>query len=187
MILCLLTCGNVAPLLPPRPSRRRRYPGRLPADDRAALRGIVYVFRKGVSGADVPTERIGCSGVTAWRRLRDWTHWVPGSCRRTTRWPPQVTAPSSKRRRTARTALTTSTEEPSASSLRCPKTTPGTRAPSCRRRPARSSGPCSAQSFRPRVPHTATPTSAAVPTATPTAIWPVTTRIPTTASVRSRP
>lgn len=42
-------------------------------DDRAALRGIVYVLRKGVSWADVPTKRIGCSGVTAWRRLRDWT------------------------------------------------------------------------------------------------------------------
>ncbi|MBB5110101.1 transposase [Streptomyces spectabilis] len=23
--------------------------------------------------ADVPTETIGCSGVTCWRRLRDWT------------------------------------------------------------------------------------------------------------------
>jgi transposase len=42
-------------------------------DDRAALRGIVYVLRKSVSWVDVPTERIGCSGVTAWRRLRDWT------------------------------------------------------------------------------------------------------------------
>ncbi|MFB7115145.1 IS5 family transposase, partial [Streptomyces sp. NPDC056291] len=64
---------RVAPLLPPRPPRRRRYPGRLPADDRAALRGIVYVLCKGVSWADVPTEKIGCSGVTSWRRLRDWT------------------------------------------------------------------------------------------------------------------
>ncbi|MEW2163855.1 IS5 family transposase [Streptomyces sp. NPDC007084] len=64
---------RVAPLLPPRPPRRRRYPGRLPVEDRAALRGIVYVLRKGVSWADVPAERIGCSGVTAWRRLRDWT------------------------------------------------------------------------------------------------------------------
>ncbi|MFE9927122.1 IS5 family transposase [Streptomyces sp. NPDC005774] len=64
---------RVAPLLPPRPPRRRRYPGRLPVDDQAALRGIVYVLRKGVSWADVPAERIGCSGVTAWRRLRDWT------------------------------------------------------------------------------------------------------------------
>ncbi|MGC9443127.1 IS5 family transposase [Streptomyces sp. WG5] len=64
---------RVAPLLPPRPPRRRRYPGRLPADDRAALRGIVYVLRKGVTWADVPTETIGCSGMTCWRRLRDWT------------------------------------------------------------------------------------------------------------------
>ncbi|MEU8836776.1 IS5 family transposase [Streptomyces sp900116325] len=64
---------RIAPLLPPRPPRRHRYPGRLPADDRAALRGIVYVLRKSVSRRDVPTERIGCSGVTAWRRLRDWT------------------------------------------------------------------------------------------------------------------
>lgn len=61
------------PLLPPRPPRRHRYPGRLRADDRAALRGIVYVLCKGVSWRDVPTEQIGCSGVTAWRRLRDWT------------------------------------------------------------------------------------------------------------------
>lgn len=42
-------------------------------DDRAALRGIVYVLCKSVSWRDVPAERIGCSGVTAWRRLRDWT------------------------------------------------------------------------------------------------------------------
>jgi transposase len=60
-------------LLPPRPPRRRRYPGRLPVDGRAALRRIVYVLCKGVSWADVPKETIGCSGVTCWRRLRDWT------------------------------------------------------------------------------------------------------------------
>ncbi|MFD3328560.1 IS5 family transposase [Streptomyces sp. NPDC058701] len=64
---------HVAPLLPPRPPRRQRYPGRLPADDRAALRGIVYVLRTGVTWADVPAEKIGCSGVTCRRRLRDWT------------------------------------------------------------------------------------------------------------------
>ncbi|MDQ0955745.1 transposase [Streptomyces phaeochromogenes] len=45
----------------------------MPADDRAALRGIVYVLCKGVSWRDVPAEQVGCSGVTAWRRLRDWT------------------------------------------------------------------------------------------------------------------
>ncbi|MER5619061.1 IS5 family transposase [Streptomyces sp. NPDC002215] len=65
--------ARIAPLLPPRPPRRHRYPGRLPADDRAALRGIVYVLRKSVSWRDVPAELVGCSGVTACRRLRDWT------------------------------------------------------------------------------------------------------------------
>ena len=64
---------RVAPLLPARAPRRHRYPGRLPADDRAALRGIVYVLCKSVSWRDVPAEQVGCSGVTAWRRLRDWT------------------------------------------------------------------------------------------------------------------
>ncbi|MFF3143089.1 IS5 family transposase [Streptomyces sp. NPDC057927] len=64
---------RIAPLLPVRPARRRRYPGRLPVDDRAALRGIVYVLCKSVSWRDVPAEQVGCSGVTAWRRLRDWT------------------------------------------------------------------------------------------------------------------
>ncbi|MFD3720029.1 IS5 family transposase [Streptomyces sp. NPDC058674] len=64
---------RVAPLLPGRPARRFRYPGRLPVDDRAALRAIVYVLCKGVSWRDVPTGQLGCSGVTAWRRLRDWT------------------------------------------------------------------------------------------------------------------
>ena len=62
-----------AGFVPPRAPRRHRYPGRLPGDDRAALRGIVYVLCKGVSRRDVPAEQVGCSGVTAWRRLRDWT------------------------------------------------------------------------------------------------------------------
>jgi transposase len=33
----------------------------------------MYVLRTGVAWRDVPTETVGCSGVTAWRRLRDWT------------------------------------------------------------------------------------------------------------------
>ncbi|WP_455681370.1 hypothetical protein [Streptomyces lavendulae] len=60
----------MAPLLPERAARRFRYPGRLPVDDRAALRAIVYALCKSVSRRDVPAERIGCSGVTAWRRPR---------------------------------------------------------------------------------------------------------------------
>jgi transposase len=35
--------------------------------------GIIYVLRTGVAWRDVPAEAVGCSGVTAWRRLRDWT------------------------------------------------------------------------------------------------------------------
>ncbi|WP_435840136.1 transposase [Streptomyces antimycoticus] len=66
--------GRGAPLLPVRPPRRHRYPGRLPADDRAALRGIVYVLCKGVSWRDVPAERIGRSGATAWRRQDVLSH-----------------------------------------------------------------------------------------------------------------
>ncbi|CAM5496478.1 hypothetical protein GCM10010345_84480 [Streptomyces canarius] len=31
------------------------------------------MLRTGVTWADVPTEAIGRSGVTCWRRLRDWT------------------------------------------------------------------------------------------------------------------
>lgn len=64
---------RTAPLLPTRPARRHRNPGRLPVSDRAALAGIVYVLRKGVAWRDVPSQVVGCSGVTAWRRLRDWT------------------------------------------------------------------------------------------------------------------
>ncbi|KAF3463287.1 transposase [Streptomyces sp. Tu 3180] len=45
----------------------------MPTDDRAALRGTVYVPCKGMSWKDAPAERAGCSGVTAWRRLEDWT------------------------------------------------------------------------------------------------------------------
>ncbi|GGT67829.1 hypothetical protein GCM10014713_69860 [Streptomyces purpureus] len=64
---------RVAPVLPPAPERRRRHPGRLRVPDRAALAGVMYVLRTGVAWRDVPAETVGCSGVTAWRRLRDWT------------------------------------------------------------------------------------------------------------------
>jgi hypothetical protein len=39
----------VAPLLPPVPERRPRYPGRLRIPDRAALAGVLYVLRTGVA------------------------------------------------------------------------------------------------------------------------------------------
>ena len=64
---------RVAPLLPAPKPRRRRYPGRLPLGDRAALAGIVFVLKTGIAWHQLPTSLVGCSGVTCWRRLRDWT------------------------------------------------------------------------------------------------------------------
>lgn len=62
---------RLKPLLPVRP-RRFRYPGRLPVDDRAALEGILWVLRHDVPWRELPTALFGVSGVTCWRRLRDW-------------------------------------------------------------------------------------------------------------------
>ncbi|HWL68272.1 MAG TPA: IS5 family transposase [Geminicoccus sp.] len=60
----------VEPLLPVRPPRPKG--GRPPVDDRRALEGIVFVLRTGVGWAYLPKE-MGCgSGMTCWRRLRDW-------------------------------------------------------------------------------------------------------------------
>ncbi len=64
---------RVATLLPARPPRRRRFPGRKPVDDRVALAGIVFVLKTGITWNELPAAMIGCSGVTCWRRLRDWT------------------------------------------------------------------------------------------------------------------
>ena len=60
----------VAPLLPPaRPHPRGGRP-RLP--DRAVLTGIIFVLRTGIPWEWLPRE-LGCgSGMTCWRRLRDW-------------------------------------------------------------------------------------------------------------------
>ncbi|AWN31816.1 IS5 family transposase [Streptomyces sp. NEAU-S7GS2] len=60
-------------LLPPHPAREHRNPGRLRVPDRVALAGIVYVLRGGVAWRDVPSQVVGCSGGTSWRRLRGWT------------------------------------------------------------------------------------------------------------------
>src|SRR3954452_14529759 len=61
------------PLLPPRPEPKRPdRPGRPPIDDRKALTGILFVLKTGIPWEDLPIE-MGCgSGMTCWRRLRDW-------------------------------------------------------------------------------------------------------------------
>jgi len=61
----------VEPLIPKK-KRRFRYPGRKPVTNRAALTGILFVLKTGIAWEDLPQE-MGCgSGMTCWRRLRDW-------------------------------------------------------------------------------------------------------------------
>ena len=59
----------IEPLLPPEPLKPRG--GRPRCDDRTALAGIVFVLRSGIPWEMLPRE-MGCSGMTCWRRLRDW-------------------------------------------------------------------------------------------------------------------
>jgi transposase len=61
---------RVQPLLPRH--RPHRKGGRPYADDRAALRGILFVLKTGISWEDLPAEVFGVSGVTCWRRLHAW-------------------------------------------------------------------------------------------------------------------
>lgn len=61
----------IEPLIPKK-KRRFRYPGRKPIPDRKVLTGILFVLKTGVGWEDLPLE-MGCgSGMTCWRRLRDW-------------------------------------------------------------------------------------------------------------------
>ena len=59
----------IAPLLPE--ERPKLKGGRPRCDDRLALAGIIFVLRSGIPWEMLPRE-FGCSGMTCWRRLRDW-------------------------------------------------------------------------------------------------------------------
>ncbi len=62
----------IEPLLPPDPPRRFRFPGRKRIPNRACLTGILFVLKTGIPWEDLPKE-MGCgSGMTCWRRLREW-------------------------------------------------------------------------------------------------------------------
>ena len=61
---------RVRPHLPPHPPRPKG--GRPPIDDRRCLTGILFVLKTGIPWEELPAE-LGCgSGMTCWRRLRDW-------------------------------------------------------------------------------------------------------------------
>jgi transposase len=65
----------VAPLLPPESPKPKG--GRPRVSDRAALTGIIFVLKSGIPWEMLPQEMRCGSGMTCWRRLRDWhTHGV---------------------------------------------------------------------------------------------------------------
>jgi transposase len=59
----------VEPMIPPVKVPERQ--GRRPVADRVCFEAIVFVMITGIAWGHLPSE-LGCSGVTAWRRLRDW-------------------------------------------------------------------------------------------------------------------
>ena len=60
----------VEPFLPTTP--RRPKGGRPRISDRACLTGILFVLRSGIPWQMLPQELECGSGMTCWRRLRDW-------------------------------------------------------------------------------------------------------------------
>jgi transposase len=60
----------VEPLLPSKPSKPKGGRPRVP--DRQALSGILFVLKTGIPWEDLPKEMNCGSGMTCWRRLRDW-------------------------------------------------------------------------------------------------------------------
>ncbi|MDX8056194.1 IS5 family transposase [Lentzea sp. BCCO 10_0798] len=63
--------ARIEPLLPVVP-RRTDHPGRKRLDDRKVLCGILFVLYTGIPWEFLPQELGFGSGMTAWRRLRDW-------------------------------------------------------------------------------------------------------------------
>jgi Putative transposase of IS4/5 family (DUF4096) len=64
----------IEPLLPPEPPKPRG--GRPRCDNRLALASIIFVLRSGIPWEMLPRE-LCCSGMTCWRRFRDWQEAAP--------------------------------------------------------------------------------------------------------------
>jgi transposase len=62
---------RIEPLLPVVP-RRADHPGRKQLDNRKVLSGILFVLYTGIPWEFLPQELGFGSGMTCWRRLRDW-------------------------------------------------------------------------------------------------------------------
>jgi len=60
----------IDPLMPPAPPKLKGGRPRIP--DREVLAGIIYVLKSGIPWGMLPKELGFGSGVTCWRRLRDW-------------------------------------------------------------------------------------------------------------------
>ena len=62
---------KLKPLVPQPPPRSAKG-GRPRVDDQRALSGILFVLRTGIAWEDLPQDLGYGSGMTCWRRLRDW-------------------------------------------------------------------------------------------------------------------
>ncbi len=60
----------IEPLLPPEPPKPKG--GRPRVDDRAALTGILFVLKTGIPWEMPPQEMGSGSGMSCWRRLKEW-------------------------------------------------------------------------------------------------------------------
>ena len=61
---------TIEPLLPDEPPKPKG--GRPRVDNRSALAGIIFVLKSGIPWEMLPKEMGRGSGVTCWRRLREW-------------------------------------------------------------------------------------------------------------------
>jgi transposase len=61
---------TIEALLPPEPPKPQG--GRPRIDDRAALTGIIFVLKSGIPWEMLPKEMACGSGMTCWRRLKEW-------------------------------------------------------------------------------------------------------------------